>query len=136
MNDGSVAKRIKTKREALEKRRELHAKNTKERAKAASDIKAAYMAAANDPVLLDVLAKAKAFCAYHIKVAKDGVGTDIKGALVYHSNERRVSELDRAAGIQSLIDYIERQLEEVPDPLAVEEGDPSDGEAEDLEPEV
>ena len=129
MDDQSVAKRIKAKREAVEKRRVLHQKNSEERAKTASDIKAAYQAVADSTVLVDILAKAKVFCTYHTKVAKDGVGYDQKGEVTYLTHEKRVSELDRAAGQQELIDYIERQLEETP--KLVVSGDPSDGEAED-----
>lgn len=118
--DNKVAKRIQEKRKKIE----LHKRNTEERKKEASNIKAAYLASKDSPVLVDILKKARAFSAYHTKMAKDGVGYRSTGAkledgtpeqeLFYYTSEKRVSEMDKSAGIDELIDYIERQLTEAP----------------------
>jgi transcriptional regulator with XRE-family HTH domain len=119
-SDDKVAKRIQAKRKKIE----LHQRNSEERAKVASDTKASYLANKDNPILVDILKKARAFSAYHTKMAKDGVGYRSTGAkledgtpeqeLFYYTSEKRVSEMDKSAGIDELIDYIERQLVEAP----------------------
>jgi hypothetical protein len=101
--------------------RAVHEQKSKERADEAKLLKANYLKGADSPVLLDVLAKARSFAAYHTKLAQDGVGVRKTGhklenstdevETVYYSNEKRLSELDRASGLQELVAYIERQLE-------------------------
>lgn len=120
MDDSKTAKRIQEKRKKIE----LHARNNEERAKVASDTKAAYLANKDHPILVDILKKARAFSAYHTKMAKDGVGYRSTGSkledgspeqeLFYYTSEKRVSEMDKSAGIDELIDYIERQLADSP----------------------
>lgn len=105
----------------------VHKKNTKERAAAAQGVKALYMAEAENPVLIDIITKAQSFVKYHTKMAQDGVGVRKTGHVlengtaevetVYYTTEKRVGELDKAAGILELLDYIERQLK-MPEPTA------------------
>lgn len=118
--DGDVAKKIQAKRTRVQAKAEAHKKATKDRADDIAYVKAAYQAEREGVVVQDVLAKAKAFAAYHTKVAQDGVGARKTGFKlengqdevenVYFTNEKRVSELDKAAGLMELVDYIERQI--------------------------
>lgn len=74
----------------------------------------------DEPAFQDILAKAKSFAAYHLKMAKDGVGYRDTGEfdsknkpiqeVVYYDQPKRLSELDKAAGIEELEGYILRQL--------------------------
>lgn len=98
----------------------LHEKKSEDRRADAQLTKAAYLKEKDSIVLQDVLEKAQSFAKYHTKMAQDGVGVRQTGhkledgqpdmETVYYSNEKRVSELDKAAGILELVDYIERQL--------------------------
>ena len=118
-NDSKTVKRIHDKKNRIQKVQELHQRKDKERADAISLIKTSYLIEQQNPVILDILAKAKSFAEYHMRIAKDGVGYKIieKGEEpeIYHlTSEKRVSELDKAAGISELLDYIERQFKESP----------------------
>lgn len=103
-------------------KKELHEKMDVERKSTSDSLKIEYTKLRKNPAMLDLRAKLKAFSEWHLKVAKDGVGyrktgTDANGKdimeIVYHTNNKRVSELDRAAGLQEGIDYLDRQLVEV-----------------------
>lgn len=119
--DGDVAKKIQEKRTRVQAKAAAHQKADKDRADNISNIRAAYQADRDGLIVKDILAKAKAFAAYHTKVAQDGVGARKTGFRlengqeevenIYFTNEKRVSELDRAAGLLELVDYIERQIE-------------------------
>lgn len=135
-DDDRVAKRIADKRKTIENK----SRNDEERAKRVAQTKAEYQQRREDPVLQDILTKAKTFIAYHNKIAQDGVGS-IKtgdkyqnGSDVYEvrtlSHEERVGHLDKSSGIQELVDYINRQLEgEIKTPeAAAEEDEPVAGE--------
>lgn len=90
---------------------ELREKNEKERAEKIASIKNAYLAEKDGIVITDLLKKAELLSQYHLKIAKDGVGYKNEGKESYHlSSEERVRELDRAAGIDELFDYITRQI--------------------------
>lgn len=99
-----------------EKKIALHAKNTKERASELKTIKASYKTIAKTPAFLDLLQKATELIKYHEKIAKDGVGYksvtapdgEVKQELIYFTPEKRLGELDRAAGIEELVAYAER----------------------------
>lgn len=117
--EDKVVKRIQDKKTRIQKVQELHKRNAKKREEELSLTKAHYLAEQGSPVILDILAKAKSFAAYHTRIAQDGVGYRSPSASaepeVYHlTNEKRVSELDRAAGILELVEYIERQFKEAP----------------------
>jgi hypothetical protein len=98
----------------------IHEKKSKERAGEAQTLKAQYLQESDSPVLQDILAKARSFADYHTKLARDGVGYRNTGArledgsveqeLFFFDPAKRVSELDKAAGILELVDYVERQL--------------------------
>ena len=102
--------------------KELHEKNSRDRAETARIIKTEYMKIADSPAIADLLKKLKALAEYHTKIAKDGVGYRSSGQkdnngnpieeLVYHTSEKRMSELDRSVGVQEAIDLLERQLAE------------------------
>lgn len=141
--ENKTLKRIQDKKNRIQKVQELHQRKNKERADVISLTKAQYLAEQNSPVVMDILVKAKSFAAYHTRIAQDGVGykSNEKGAEpeIYHlTNEKRVSELDRAAGILEMVEYIERQFKDAPKKpqpeVDVEESDPSDMVAEDGDP--
>ena len=124
MEDDKVAKRIKDKRTRIEKVKEVHERKSQERSEALALTKAQYLVEEQNPVILDIIGKAKSFAAYHTKMAQDGVGYRNTGhvlkngmpeqELYFFTSEKRVSELDKAAGILELLDYIERQFKESP----------------------
>lgn len=124
-NGDAVAKRIQAKRKKIE----THERKSKERLNAVKQVHAMYQNPANADLLSDILKKAKAFSAYHVQMSKDGVGYRSTGAkledgspeqeLFFFTSEKRVSEIDKAAGIDELINYIERQLNATtPEPTA------------------
>lgn len=99
-----------------------HEKATKKRADDARRIKVVYLNEKDGDLLTDVLAKAKGFMKYNIKIAQDGVGSRATGDLYENGTAvmetyfltpaERVSHLDKASGLQQLIDYIDRQLQD------------------------
>lgn len=123
-NEDSVAKKIQEKRTRVQKAQELHQRNTKERKDKIQEVRALYIQNKDNPVLLDILEKARSFSNYHIKIAQDGVGARKTGFKledgsaevenIFLTNNKRVSELDKSAGILELVDYIERQLRDLP----------------------
>lgn len=99
--------------------KELHEKKEKERADEIAALRAAYLQVKDSPVLADIIAKAQSFANYHLKLAKDGVGSrktglDEKGQPIFEDHfltqEQRVAELDQAKGIEQLIAYIENKI--------------------------
>lgn len=100
----------------------LHEKAAKQRADTQALLATAYQKAfqENDPVLLDILKKLKGYAEYHAKMARDGVGVKKTGhtlengeaemETVFYTNEKRITELDKSAGLLELSDYIDRQL--------------------------
>lgn len=119
----------------LQTRRAAHKARVEEQSKEIDAIKHSYARIKDEPAFRDLLAKAKSFAAYHTKMAKDGVGYRDTGQfdernkpiqeIVYYTNEKRVSELDKAAGIEELEDYILRQI-----PVSAKEEVTQDAEAE------
>jgi len=97
----------------------------------------------DEPAFQDLLAKAKSFAAYHTKMAKDGVGYRDTGEfkengqpvqeVVYYDQAKRLSELDKASGIEELEGYILRQL--TPTAVAAVEAAIDDTDTEDEEAE-
>jgi hypothetical protein len=96
-------------------------KNTKKRAEKAQSVQAMFAAEKDSPVLADILAKAKHFIEYHNKIAQDGVAARKTGhklvdgsdeiEIVDLTNDKRAGHLDKSAGIQELVDYIEAKLD-------------------------
>lgn len=100
-------------------RKELHERKQKEREQNAADLKVQYAEVAEHPALVDFLTKAKAFMAYHNKLAVDGVGArnlgnDESGAPIiedYYLTPQQVArELGAVSGLQQLITYVENKL--------------------------
>lgn len=97
-----------------------HAQKSKERKLEIQELKALYIQEQNNPVVQDILKKIRSFADYHMKMAKDGVGakavgSDAKGQpileTVYYTNEKRLGEVDRAAGQEEIESYILRMFE-------------------------
>lgn len=101
-------------------RRAAHKEKAAVRASEVDSIKHSYARIKDEPAFRDILAKAKSFAAYHTKMAKDGVGYRDTGEvdennrpkqeIVYYEPAKRLSELDKASGIEELEDYMLRQL--------------------------
>ena len=98
---------------------ELHKKNTEQRVADGRELKMAYEKEADSVVLTDILTKAHNFVKYFEKIAKDGMGGRVVGKrddgsdLVedyYLTPAQRLSNLDKASGIESLIAYIEGKI--------------------------
>lgn len=102
-----------------QKAKAIHEKAQAERTAVAKNTKAIYQAEKDNPLLEDILAKANGFIKYHVKIAQDGVGARKTGHLLtnnqpevenyFLSNSEVAGEMKKAAGIQELVDYIERQ---------------------------
>ena len=110
----NVAEKIQAKRKKVEKIQEVHKRRVKERADKVSLLKAAYVSDKDSLVLKDILEKIKQFAAYHTKVAQDGVGNRRVAKDQYDTvdllPDKRLSEMDKAAGQLEIIAYIKRQL--------------------------
>jgi hypothetical protein len=99
-----------------QKAKDAYAKGSQDRASDITTLKYEYRKRQEerDPVLRDILAKAQAFITYHNRVARDGVAYTEQKEIMDLSSERRIRELDRASGLQELVDYIERQCKDDP----------------------
>lgn len=94
---------------------------TKRRAETSQTLQAAYKAESDGPVLTDLVKNAKQWIQYHHKVAQDGVGSKPSGrinengqpefSVVTLTQAERVSHLDKAAGIQEVLDHIDRKID-------------------------
>lgn len=97
-----------------------HEKQAKIRQQEQASLKALYLQERESPIIADILKKGKAFIDYHHKIAQDGVGARKTGYKLqdgtsevenyFLSNDEIASEMKKAAGVQELVDYIERQL--------------------------
>lgn len=103
-----------------QKAKALHDKKTKERLSNAKAVKALYLQEKESPLIEDILKKANGFIKYHVKLAQDGVGARKTGHKLtngmdevenyFFTNEEIAGEMKKAAGLQELVDYIERQI--------------------------
>lgn len=100
-------------------KKQLHEQREKERKEKLDQLKAEYAQIKDSLALEDILAKAKQFAGWHLKLAKDGVGSKVVGSNdsgqpvteeYYLTQEQRISELDQAKGQEQLIAYIEAKL--------------------------
>jgi hypothetical protein len=106
-------------RTRLQKKKEVHQLAAKNRADAQNTLKISYKKIREEPAFADILVKAQGLHDLHLRLAKDGVGYQNTGkmdangnpeqATVFFTHEKRVTELDKAAGIEELTDYIKRQ---------------------------
>ena len=102
----------------MQQKKAVQQKASEERANAQKLLKAEYFKIKKSAAVEDLLIKMRGFIDYHTKVAKDGVayenGKDADGNLIQHTvrftPEQRVSHLDKAAGLEEILDYIDRQL--------------------------
>lgn len=86
--------------------------------KARLALKGEYLNIAKTKAFRDLQGKIASFDAYHLKLAKDGVGYEqmvmsdgsTTQKTVRFTPEERAGHLDRSAGIQEIADYIERML--------------------------
>lgn len=106
----------RTKRQAV---KELHERRAKERAEEASAVKAHYTQIKDSPAIADLLVFTQRMAAYHLKIAKDGVGAKLVGKNedgqnvyedYYLTQEQRVAELDQAKGIETIQSYLEQKI--------------------------
>ena len=100
-------------------KRDLHKKKTEERQREIDALKHEYALIKDSPALADILGKARQFADWHLKLAKDGVGSKQTGVDddgnpkfedYYLTSEQRIAELDKASGQEQLIAYIEGKL--------------------------
>ena len=104
-----------------DKKLEAHEQKVRERTREQELIKHEFAKLKDNPVILDIQKKAKSLADYHTKVAKDGVGfkkntvatehgLKEEQEVVYLTHEKRVTELDKAAGLEELLAYLDRML--------------------------
>jgi len=112
-----MATKAQTKQQNLSRAERIknHEDATKDREAAALELKRAYEQAATGIVLQDILAKMESFVSYFEKIAKDAVGAKVIGKDESRNDiveeyrltpEERLSNLDKASGIESLQAYI------------------------------
>lgn len=100
--------------------KKAHEQANQERAKTENELRVSYAKIKDEPAFLDILNKGKQFGGYHLKMAKDGVGYRETGRkddsgnpvqeTVFFDQHKRVTELDKAAGIEELTAYIEGRV--------------------------
>ena len=97
----------------------LHKERAEERKRQGEQRRAEYAKIKDEPALADIIAKGKEFAAYHLKLAKDGMGARVNGQddkgnpIVedyFLTSDQRIAELDQAKGIEQYVAYIEKQL--------------------------
>lgn len=100
-------------------RKDLHKQKTEERKRADEQLRAEYAKVKDTPAIADIISKGKEFAAWHLKIAKDGMGTRVAGQddkgkdileTYYLTSEQRIAELDQCKGIEQFVGYIERKL--------------------------
>lgn len=125
----TTAKTIQQNRARADAARKLHEQRTKERADKAATIKAVFQSERDGLVIQHTLKVAKQFVSYHQKIAQDAQGARQTGYKLedgtqevenyFLGKDERVAHLDKASGIQELVDFIERQIKiEEPTPNA------------------
>ena len=60
-------------------RKDLHKQKTEERKRADEQLRAEYAKVKDTPAIADIISKGKEFAAWHLKIAKDGMGTRVTG---------------------------------------------------------
>lgn len=102
-----------------QKAKTAHKTASAQRASDQKTLKGIYATEKSAPLLEDILAKANGFINLHRKIAQDGVGSRKTGHkltdgsdefdVIYLTASQRCGHLDKAAGLQELVDYIARQ---------------------------
>lgn len=97
----------------------LHKEKSEERKRMAEQRRAEYAKIKDEPALADIIQKGREFAAYHLKLAKDGMGARVNGQDekgnpnvedYFLTSDQRIAELDQAKGIEQYVAYIEKQL--------------------------
>lgn|ERR1044072_946855 len=105
----------------IEAKKKAQQDAAKERVDAINDLRISYKKIKDEPAFQDILKKGKMLADYHLKMAKDGVGYRDTGELddagnprqelIFFDQNKRTSELDKAAGVEEVIAYVEKQAE-------------------------
>lgn len=122
-----MAKEVKAaNRTRAQKAKTIHAQKNAERKEEIQAVRSIYREARDSDLLNDLLTKAKRFQDYHVKIAQDGVGARETGYKladgtkevenIFLTPVQRAGHLDKAAGIQELVDYIDRMTADPVDP--------------------
>lgn len=109
-----------TKAQLIKERREKKKEASKTAKKARLALMAQYRELEEHPAFVDLRAKIAGFDAYHMRLAKDGVGYQPTGRVLENGDnemkevrltpDQRGGHLDNAAGISEISDYIARML--------------------------
>lgn len=112
-------------RTRAQKAKALHDKKTTERKDEIQSERAIFKSEESKAVLEIIVSKCKRFQEWHTKIAQDGVGARETGYKladgtkevenVFLTPVQRVSHLDKNAGIQEILDFIDRMLAEPKD---------------------
>lgn len=111
------SQKVLTKRQEIIKKHQDRAETVKSAHKALS---AQYLQIKSTEAMQDLYTKMVGFHDYHLKLAQDGVGyestgqSDKDGEVIMRTirltPEERTGHLDKASGIQEIIDYLDRRL--------------------------
>lgn len=103
-----------------QKRIEAQREKQRQRTGEIKALNALYNQSKDDPVILDILKTARELGAYHRTIAEDGVANEATGRVdkdgiaemqMLRLNDRqRMGHLDKAAGIQEMLNYIDRRV--------------------------
>lgn len=134
----ATKKNVKTANTNRAKKASEHAKQTQKRAEDEASLRAAYRAGDGEVILADLRKKIPMWQSLNTKIAQDGVGARPTGYKledgsqevenIYFMPEQRVTYLDKNAGMQSILDYIERKFVDdpnLPEPKSEVTGDPA-----------
>jgi hypothetical protein len=98
--------------------KENHEKASKDRADTINKIHVAFLNGNWDIIYPNLIEKITGFQKYHIKIAQDGVGARTTGYKledgspevenIYLTASQRASHLDKAAGLEEILDYLNR----------------------------
>lgn len=119
-DDGTVAKKIAGKRKSIEAASKAHAAANEARLNEIKNIQANFAMIKDNPAFLDIVKTAQRFIDLNHKLAQDGVGARETGHKLvdgtteienyFFTKDERIAYVDKAAGIQQVLDYIDRQL--------------------------
>lgn len=107
----------------------LHEKNEQIRKEAMEQEKADMQQNRENPAVVAILKKARALSNLHLQMAKDGVGMRATGERdengqpisenIFFTKDKRMTELDKSAGIDELINWAERLFGDAAKPVPV-----------------
>jgi hypothetical protein len=114
----------------------LHEKNANERKKVLDQERSDIQAIADTPGYKAIMAKFEGLRAMHLQLAEDGVGYrqtgernefgEPVGENIFFTPEKRMTELDKGAGIKEAIDFMKRMTGELKAPVPVQTDAPKD----------